>query len=100
MNAYYYNLHALQTYIGDAYDESSSDCYGSISSNNSGFDVETSSSWLRKKSAIRRTPYVFLIEEDESVFGSTDLAGLKSAWIVEFYGRSSGLADFEVTVDR
>ena len=35
----------------------------------------------------------------EKVFGSTDLA-LKSARIVDFCGKSSGLADFENTVDR
>ena len=35
----------------------------------------------------------------EKVFGSTDLA-LESARIVEFCGKSSGLADFENTVDR
>ena len=35
----------------------------------------------------------------EKVFGSTDLT-LKIARIVDFCGKSSGLADFENTVDR
>ena len=33
------------------------------------------------------------------MFGSTDLA-LKSARILDFRGKSNGLADFENTVDR
>ena len=36
---------------------------------------------------------------DEQVLGSTDLA-LKVEWIVDFYSKSSELADFENTVDR
>ena len=40
-----------------------------------------------------------LHEGSEKVFGSTDLS-LKSARIVDFCGKSSGLADFENTVAR
>ena len=40
-----------------------------------------------------------LLEGGEQVFGSTDLAS-KIARIVDFCGKSSGLADFENTVDR
>ena len=40
----YYNLHALQTNMADACEESSSDCSDSISGNNSSFYAESSSS--------------------------------------------------------
>ena len=39
------------------------------------------------------------IEGDEKVFRSTDLA-LKSAWIVDWYGKPHRFTDFENTVDR
>ena len=41
----------------------------------------------------------YYIDGGKRVFGSTDLA-LKIARIVDFCGKSSGLADFENTVDR
>ena len=43
--------------------------------------------------------YILVDEGGELVFGSTDLA-LKIARIVDLCGKSSGLADFENTVDR
>ena len=46
-----------------------------------------------------RILYSRIKEGGEYVFGSTDLA-LKSARIVHFCGKSSGVADFQNTVDR